>query len=165
VPCGAADHGGIGTTPHSVNAAPAATYAAPAKLFRPILSTLRRTRVPLLLPTLTSLNRYHASIVESGAGHYDVFLGYVPNCLGDACEYGELIAKKLGRGAHGPSGARVALTGGVTGYYVGFTCGASCGASTVTTDVRGYRYVYGIKAVKRSEVVRMADSALKAGPA
>jgi hypothetical protein len=58
----------------------------------------------------------------------------------------------------------VALPRNLTGYYQNYACGASCGSSTVTVFVRGYRYVYGIKAGRKSAVVQMAASALRAGP-
>lgn len=133
-------------------------------IFKPILPALHRTGVPVILPTLPGLNRFHATILARSKGHYDIMLGYVPNCQGDACEYGELLADRHPRTTPHAPGRPVTLPGHATGYYVNFSCGASCGSSTVTVDVGGYRYVYGIKVGKKSAVVQMAASALRAGP-
>jgi hypothetical protein len=144
----------------------APTNAPPhgANMFKKILPALKRTGVPPLLPTLPSLRRYSASIITSSPGAYDIFLGYVPNCQGDACEYGDLIGKKLHTGAAPLRGKHVTLAGGAHGYYLDFTCGASCGESTITVDRHGYRYIFGIKAGKLNEVKALTNSALRAGP-
>jgi hypothetical protein len=139
---------------------PEATHPIPA-MFRSVAPALKKTGVPLLLPRLASLRRYYPYVIGSGKGHYDVLLGFAPKCDGDACDYGELIAQRTRTGARKPDGSAVSLPHGRRGYYVKFGCGASCGPSTLTVDVNGYRYVYGIKAGKKADVVKMAASALR----
>jgi hypothetical protein len=152
----------LGAVMMSAGVASAATQ--PIKIFKPVMPALRTTGVPLLLPTQPLLNKYHATVTSKKAGHYIVNIGYTPGCNGNACTWGDLYADKL-VGGKKPAGKPVMLAGGHTGYYVNFSCGASCGESTLTVDVKGYRYQYSIKAGKKSAVVAMAGSALKAGPA
>lgn len=146
-------------------AAPAPTRSAASPLFRAILPAVHRTHVPALLPTLANLRRYYATIIAHGTGHYEIELGYVPNCNGGACEYGDLQARRISARGPRPNGRPVRLAGGAVGYWLNFTCGASCGDSTITVDVGSYRYVYGLKGGKQAQVVALTNSALRAGPA
>jgi hypothetical protein len=137
-------------------------------VFGHLLPTLRATGVPVLLPT--GLHDVYADIALTMPGYFDVVLGYVPHCGGDACSYGEIIGQ---RGAHPPHGARLALTltgarvrlaRGHSGYFVPFSCGASCGDSTLTWSERGYRYQIALHAGAKNTAVRLANSAILAGP-
>lgn len=146
-------------------AAAGPSKATIAPTFRPLLPALHRTGVPVLLPAQAAmLPKASAHLDVAGRGHYSITLGYVPNCDGHACEWGSLDAEPAPSGRGRPAGSPVSLPRGKTGYYLNFTCGANCGDSTVTLDFHGTRYTFGVKAGKRSEVVKLARSALQIGP-
>ncbi|MGI8826811.1 MAG: hypothetical protein ACR2JC_14400 [Chloroflexota bacterium] len=72
--------------------------------------------------------------------------------------------KRRGAGAHEPSGRPVRLARGLAGYYRSFTRGASCRDSSTTWDYRSYRYTLGLKAIVRSGMIKVVNSAISSGP-
>jgi hypothetical protein len=135
-------------------------------MFKAILPALHRTGVPALLPGPGSLpiKKAYAATVFARSGSYEVLIGYVPNCMGHACELGTLDGWKLKAGASKPGGKAIQLTSGVTGYWKNYTCGANCGDATITLDQNGYRYVFGLHSGLFKAVLKMTTSALAAGP-
>jgi hypothetical protein len=144
----------------------ASQYPVPARtagIFRGLLPALHRTGVPAFLPRASTVKHKYAAMETSTHGSYSIEIGYVPNCLGHACEYGTLQGWKRGSAAHVPPGKLINLAGGFAGHWQNFTCGANCGDSTITVDVGAYRYSFGLKAGSLSGVRQLTNSALRAG--
>jgi hypothetical protein len=134
-------------------------------LFAKLLPALRRTGVPLLLPTRATMHTGSADLALARAGYYLIYVGYIPHCDGaTACDIGSLEGKRRPASRPRPPGTPVRLARGITGYFTRFTCGASCDESYLRWDYRGYRYTVGLKAGLRPRVVRVANSAIVAGP-
>ena len=141
-----------------------------SSLFRKVQSDLLgKTSVPLRLPTYVpdagdKENPLYTNLIEANAESYRIELGWVEGCLGgNACHYGAISG---GTKAPEEDGAKipVALRGGVKGYFVDFACGAHCGDAVVGWSENGYHYSIALKAGKKQELIKMANSALAAGP-
>jgi hypothetical protein len=141
---------------------------AAGALFDRLLPRLRATGVPVLLPT--GLHGVYADLAQALPGYYEVSLAYTPHCGANACAYGAVVGQ---RGAHPPrgadgtltlTGAKVALARDYTGYFVPFGCGASCGDSTLTWAEGAYRYQIALHAGAKRDAVRLANTAIMAGP-
>lgn len=153
-------------------ATPDAGASGVAKEFRPVLVSLRRAGVPVLLP-----NELPASVLEDrlyvvggpSADGYDVTLALAPDCGGaNACTVGSFTAE---RGVELVEELeQVELAGGVRGAYKGLTCGASCSPAMIQWVSDGVLYTIQLKlnaggdAGDKRELLKLANSSITAGP-
>jgi hypothetical protein len=141
------------------SASPTAAELAAAKhAFVPLLASLSKSAVPVLLPgSLPGPDLINAiPQLESANGNgYAIELGLAPDCGGaTACHIGHVAGTKSDGSTI--EGERVSLPIGVTGYYVQGSCGASCGDSTITFDRNGYRYEFAEKGASKGDLREFA---------
>jgi hypothetical protein len=138
-------------------------------LFDKVQSDLRiKTHVPLRFPTYIpdlgdKANPIYAEVREANPGKYEIELGWIENCDGgNACHYGNV------RGSSNPiveekrTKLPILLDFKVEGYFINFRCGAHCDDATIGWSEDGYYYSISLKAGKKSELIRMANSAILA---
>lgn len=158
-----------------VLAAPAAhaavRHVAPATAFRRQVGGIKsHTALPVLLPDRVAID------VPSGHGieakwaarraSWQLSLAIGPRCGGaNACFVGTFSAE---RGATPAFRRTVRLRGGVTGYFKPTTCGASCSPPQLQWRRGDVLYTLEFREAGRGsdrvKLVRLADSALAAGP-
>ncbi|HTA40724.1 MAG TPA: hypothetical protein VK760_16700 [Candidatus Acidoferrales bacterium] len=141
------------------SASPTAAELAAAKhAFVPLLGSLSKSAVPVLLPgSLPGPDLINAiPQLESADGKgYAIELGLAPDCGGaTACHIGHISGMKSDGSAL--PGEKVSLPIGVTGYYVLGPCGASCSDSTITFDRNGYRYEFAEKGASKGDLREFA---------
>jgi len=146
--------------------------AAVAKELRPVLASLRRAGVPVLLPgELPASVLEDRLYVEGGPSveGYDVTLALTPDCGGaNACTVGSFSAERGGELV--AELEQVELSGGVRGAYKGLTCGASCSPAMIQWVSGGVLYTIQLKlnaggdAGDRRELLRLANASIAAGP-
>src|SRR5215212_9195457 len=121
-----------------------------------------QTDVPILLPqTMRSDFRRHFPEGRARPSAWRFDIGAARNCnQATACFVAEFRAVR----GRSPSARRtVRLARGRTGYYQPLACGASCSPPSV--EWRERHALYSIQAkVTKSELVRMANSAIRNGP-
>jgi hypothetical protein len=159
-------------------------------LFDTIRPTLRRTHIPLRLPTYLPQDLqiepgYEPppiqAVLPELPSHqgYEVILGYSPTCSGgNACRFGTVAGRlkpavsieseyagvRRDRGVKSPElMQKVKLVHHIEGWFIPWTCGASCSDAKVVWDEYSYRYSVGIKVGDRDSLVKMANSAIEAG--
>jgi hypothetical protein len=156
---------GLGVSASAARAdQPASRQDTTNPVFAHALKALKRAGVPLLLPTYLPQRRVYVWVETAVPGHYALTVDYTPDCRGaDACTIGDLDGVRHATGKL--DGRRIRLAHGITGYFVPFSCGASCGDSTLSFDWKGYRYTFGLHAGAKPPLLKMANSALQAGPA
>ncbi len=133
-----------------------------------ILPELRQnTNLPILLPgnlPSDSEQLYVQQFVSKSS--YSVEIGYTPECSGSACFVGHFSAS---RESYSQDGSPITLAKGIKGYFLEVTC-SRCGDSSLTWKQNGVSYLirYKVQAETRQqildEMMRMANSAIKAGP-
>ena len=123
---------------------------------------------------------FFPAIAAARPDRYLVVLGFIPDCLAAACDFGSLAGEKLSPGAGEPAEyrdsvrdfqrgfppvrspempAKVQLLGG-EGWFLPYTCAASCGESKVIFDRNGYRFTVGIQQADRQAVIDLANSSI-----
>jgi hypothetical protein len=146
-----------------------------AKVLRGMPPQIKRsTNIPVLLPSMlpSKWARYKLySFSESEANVWKIFVGTEPHCGYNACSVGYLEAK---RGEEPPAPDEVdkvvELTEGIKGYYTGKSCGGSCTPPQIEWVSDGILYTIQFRVEGKSEIedeaeiVRMAKSAIAAGP-
>ncbi|MGH2387903.1 MAG: hypothetical protein ACRDIE_06820 [Chloroflexota bacterium] len=150
----------------------AATNGA-AAVYAPVKADLQHVLIPVALPTTFPMGdmpngtRVYAGIEEYSlsATTYIVDLGFTKDCAGGgACRLGEATGGWTGDtpGVLVPArgGVPIALHGGAKGTFYPFTCGAGCGDSVILWHAHGIPYTVSLKAGSRSNVLRMANSAI-----
>jgi hypothetical protein len=145
------------------------------KVFSEAVTVLRqRTSVPVRIPTeipgLDAENDLYAIVKSAYRTGYAVVLGASPDCEGQhVCSYGTLIGttrplneiddyKFTGRRRK-----RVILWNGISGYFYDSVCGAYCSDSLIVWTEGKYRYIIGLKAERQSNMIKVANSAIRAG--
>ena len=121
-----------------------------------------QTEVPILLPqTMRSDFRRHFPEGRARAGAWRFDIGAARNCRqATACFVAEFKAVRDGR----PRGRKaIRLARGRTGFYRPLSCGASCSPPRIQWRERRARYSIQAK-VRKRELVRMANSAIRNGP-
>lgn len=156
-------------------AAPAVDFrirtVAPARAFRRQVRQIKRhTDLPVLLPSRVRIEVPRGHGIEatwtSRADRWDLALGIGPRCGGaNACFVGFLSAERGGTPAFRRT---VRLRGGVTGWFKPTTCGASCSPPQIQwlrDDVLyDIQFREAGRGSDRAKLVRLANSALAAGP-
>jgi hypothetical protein len=143
-----------------------ASAAAPNPVFKPIMSALKKTHVPVLLPSyVPSSARIYAGIIVSSRSAYEIDIAYIPNCHeSTACHDGFVRGEAPSKTTTKLAGQKIALGHNLIGYFVDYKCGASCGDSTMAWNETGYRYTFGLHAGSLKQLKRMANSAINNGP-
>lgn len=159
-------------------------------VFDRIRPTLKRTNIPLRLPTyipkdLKTEPGYEppplqAALPEKPSNQgYDVVLGYSPNCSGgNACRFGTVtgylkpmqsitseydwIRNYQGVKSKEPF-QQVKLINNIKGWFIPWTCGANCSDAKIVWEEYSYRYSVGVKVGEKASLIKMANSAIKAG--
>ena len=145
-------------------AAPASTRSIDIpKLFATQVQRARaQTTVPILLPqTMRSDFKHHFPEGRARPSAWRFDIGAAPGCDGaNAC----FVAEFSGVAGGKPSAPRtLRLARGRTGYFQPMRCGASCSPPSI--EWRERHTLYRIEAkFRRSEIVRMANSAIRNGP-
>lgn len=133
------------------------------------LSLPNKTNVPLRLPYFlpdsfdASAPETHLYAILEAADkqEYYIQLAWISDCEGgNSCHYGSIIGSAAV--IPGPHRKRipVKLRGGITGYYMPSTCGAHCDDAMLGWTENGYYYSIAMKAGRRGEMVKIANSAL-----
>ncbi|GJD16387.1 hypothetical protein RIVM261_013430 [Rivularia sp. IAM M-261] len=132
------------------------------------LSELRQnTDLPILLPAKLPSDSEQLYVQQfADKSSYSVEIGYTPECSGSACFVGSFSAS---RESYGQEGDTITLAKGIKGYFLEVTC-SHCGDSSLTWKQNGvsYQIRYKVQVETRkqvlNEMLRMANSAIKAGP-
>lgn len=145
------------------------------KVFSEAVSVLRqKTSVPIRIPTevpgLDAENNLYATVKSADETGYTVALGATPDCGGQhVCSYGTLIGTTRPFNEIDDYGftdrhrTRVMLRNGINGYFYDSVCGAYCSDSLIVWTEGKYRYIIGLKAERRSNMIKVANSAIRAG--
>jgi hypothetical protein len=120
--------------------------------------------LPGSLRVYTKASRVRGTVTAS-AGTYDLELG-IGRCGGaNACYLANFYAIK---GEQPAFATKVSLFGGRTGYFKPITCGASCSPAAIQWLEGDVLYEIATKGVtvhkEKSTLVKLANSAIKAGP-
>ncbi len=130
---------------------PKADRAIAIQALRPILRTLAKSPVEVLLPkSLHELSIEHltAQPPKITANGYRIDLDRAPGCFereSEACAYGSISAGTIDRTLLGQSFQVKIGSQSVTAHYTPVACGGSCGSTHVDFDYRGHRYRFAIK--------------------
>ena len=135
-----------------------------------IMSTLRRTQIPVFLPNQPlragELQLFFTSQVPH-PHRYDIGLYLFPGCTAGACSFGSFSAERGGKLAT-PSREfprdtyqKVTLAGGIQGQFVN-SCGAYCTAMVEWVN-NGVLYQITARNGDRDGLVRYANEAIQAG--
>ena len=140
-----------------------------AQLFKPVSVKLReKCNIPIFLPKYFGNENepapLYASITEVEMYRYQVVLGFSEGCEGgNACRWGTVLGEKA-KTKQMVKGRKVNLINGILGYYEKSICGANCSDTKITWFANGNKYVVGIKSANLKKVIKMANSAIEAGP-
>jgi hypothetical protein len=144
---------------------PAIVQAAANPAFKTVLTALKKTHVPVLLPSYLPVARPHTEIIAVSRNVYEIDVAYVPNCHeATACHIGYVRGELPARYTSRLTGQKIALSHNLTGYFVKYGCGASCGDSTLAWNEKGYRYTFGLHAGALGPLKIMVNSAINNGP-
>jgi hypothetical protein len=136
---------------------------------------LKKTSVPIRIPTeVPGLDRedddLYAIVQSADETGYTIILGATPDCEGQhVCSYGTLIGTTRPFNEIADDGLtdrrkkRVILWNGISGYFYDSVCGAYCDDSLIVWTEGKYRYIIGLKAEKQSNMIKVANSAIRAG--
>ncbi|MBD2121295.1 hypothetical protein [Trichocoleus sp. FACHB-262] len=180
--------GGLALQAFTQQIAPSISNAS--TLFDPVHPTLKRTQIPLRLPTYLPQDlqieaNYEPPPIQavfpeqpSNRG-YKIVLGYSPTCSGgNACRLGTVAGHlkpaqsieseyawvRRYPGVKFPEPMqKVKLANDIEGWFIPWTCAANCSDAKVVWDEYSYRYSMGIKVGDRAALVKMANSAIEAG--
>lgn len=122
-------------------------------------------RLPTYFPGVQADTKLYATVVSANATGYEVILGFESDCEGqNNCRYGTLIGTTLPldqlEELQGRKRSVVTLERGIRGYYYDSVCHAYCSDSLVAWTEGRYHYVLGLKAERKPNVIRAANSAI-----
>jgi hypothetical protein len=144
--------------PNEVSAA-----SGPARVFRPILPKLGRSRVPVYVPSWVpqfSRKVYPLALIGSRGHSYELDLSFIPTSAGTAVLAFYLTANIDGL-SPGPHPRRVALSGGTTGY-MGSVPGTASDSLTIRWRRDGVVYAIG-RLGSVANLIRCARSVVRVG--
>jgi len=155
---------GVISPPEKVDK-PAIAKPDPHQIFESVAPQLQQqTQLSVLLPGFVPEADYveiYPILTSVTSSKYEIMLGYTEDCNGGtACRLGMISAETITPAAKKLTGEKVDLPSGITGYFVDATCGANCSDATISWDQKGSRYTLGIKAGKKEDLVKMANSAI-----
>ena len=141
-------------------------------VFASVMPELRKqTRVPLRLPSFLpdsgdKDSPVYAILESADPQGYEIQLAWTEDCNGgNACHYGTVQGSVTPPAEDSGRKVPVILAGGIKGYFIDSSCGAHCSDSWVRWSENGFHYSIGIKAEKKRNLVRVANSAITAGKA
>ena len=161
--------------PTQISPAPPKPQSHLIKVFSEAVTALRqKTSVPIRFPTeipgLDAENNLYSIVKSADGTGYAVVLGATPDCEGQhVCSYGTLIGTTRpfneidDYGFTGRRKKRVTLWNGIRGYFYNSVCGAYCDDSLIVWTEGKHRYIIGLKAEKQSNMIKVANSAIRAG--
>ncbi|GAP99622.1 hypothetical protein [Leptolyngbya sp. NIES-2104] len=154
-------------------------------IFESILEPLRRTKIPLRLPTQISLKLpIHAVLWNASSQSYQIALTTRPDCRSNYCRNGLISAEKLLSNTPSikseyaflndpafrpierspdPFGS-ISLASGIQGFFVPWVLGANYSDAKVIWEQSGYRYTVSLKKGDRQTLIDMANSAINSSP-
>ena len=119
------------------------------------------------VPIAHSADPVAPSLVSTGPSDYEISLGWGIGCFspelrygGGACHYGTIRGSSEALSENDGRRVPVRLVGGIRGYFVGFTCGAHCDDAAVDWTQGGYHYSISLKAGSKSDLIKVANSAI-----
>lgn len=119
-----------------------------------------QSRLPTFLPD-TGGQKIYALLRHADADSYDILLATKVPCEGgNACSYGTVQAQKSAFDLPEGKPTTVTLTSGIKGQFFPAECHAFCGETYVRWRENGVFYSIGVKAGKRTGLLRAAKSAL-----
>jgi hypothetical protein len=138
-------------------------------VFSKITPTLQRKsrvlpRLPSYLPGIDRSSDLYAILESADSKGYNILLGFDPDCEGqNVCLYGSVLGSvsriKLDRGA----GVPIKLRRNIQGRFIDAECFAYCNEAYVKWSDGGFYYAIGIKAGRKGDLIRAANSAIIAG--
>jgi hypothetical protein len=141
-----------------------ATAAAPSTLGELIPKIQAQSKLPPRLPTFlpdTGGQKIYALLRHADADSYDILLATKVPCEGgNACSYGTVQAQKSAFVLPEGKPTAIALGDRIMGQFFPAECHAFCGEAYVRWRENGIFYSIGIKAGKRTGLLRSARSAL-----
>jgi hypothetical protein len=166
--------GGVVGLALAAGASALAATAPVAPELRAVLPKLKaKTTIPVVLPSYFPYARANGRKLRTAGfanrSSWSVSLFYGANCGGaNACTVGFLSGQRGGQ--PGPFAARVTLARGIHATYKPTTCGGSCSPAEIDWALNGVVYRFQLQvnargdAAERTAMVRMANSAIAAGP-
>jgi hypothetical protein len=125
-----------------------------------------KTRIPLRFPTFlpeTAGQQVFAVLQEADPSRYNILLATaLPGAGGNNCFYGSLEGSTSPLDPVEGKTVPVVLRGGIRGQFTPFRCGAFCGQAYIRWKEGGVFYSIGVKAGKKSGLLKAARSALGA---
>ncbi|MGK7904106.1 MAG: hypothetical protein AB4352_22395 [Hormoscilla sp.] len=155
---------GVVSGPEKVDKLPIAK-PDPHQIFESVAPQLQQqTQLSVLLPGFVPEADYvpiYPILTSVTSSKYEIMLGYTEDCNGGtACRLGMISAETITPAVKELTGEKVDLPSGITAYFVDATCGANCSDATISWDHKGSRYTLGIKAGRKEDLVKMANSAI-----
>lgn len=154
-------------------------------IFESVLDPLRRTGVPLRLPSQIPLKSpIHAVLWSASKQGYQVALATSSNCRSNYCRNGLISAEKLLPNTpsvkseyaflndpafrpieRSPDPFQVlSLASGIQGFFVPWVLSASYSDAKVIWEQSSYRYMVSLKKGDRQTLIDMANSAINSSP-
>lgn len=151
----------VGST-QAVNDSAAAAQSSTLEGVRPKVET--QSKLPLRLPTFlpdTGGQKIYALLRHADADTYDILLATKVPCEGgNACSYGTVQAQKSPFDPPEGKPTAVALGSGIKGQFFPAECHAFCSEAYLRWRENGVFYSIGVKAGKKTGLLRAAKSAL-----
>ncbi len=135
---------------------------------KPLLAA--RTRIPARLPSFIPdagdpLHPIYSILESAEPTGYSIELAWTEYCQGgNNCHYGTVRGSSSPLDKADGASTPITLAGGIKGSFIAFTCAAFCNDSTVVWTQGGYFYSVSIKAEKMDGLIKVANSAITAGP-
>jgi hypothetical protein len=135
-------------------------------VFKEIEAALRKkSRVPPRLPSfLPHVDREHPidAVLETvSSSDYSILLAVEPSCQGQNwCLYGSVQASSSPLKLERNPGVPVSLRHGIGGTFMESVCQVYCNQAYVEWKEHGFYYAIGIKAGRKNQLVRAANSAI-----
>jgi hypothetical protein len=135
-------------------------------LFRAIQGQLRQSRVtprlPSFLPGVDNEHPVYAVVKSANASGYEILLANTLPCEGqNVCLYGTIRGRIAPSAEHGTT---VILKKHIRGKFIDSVCHAYCTQSYINWPEGGFFYSIGIKAEKKENLVKSANSAILKRP-
>lgn len=121
------------------------------------------SRLPPFLPGIDRSSELYAILGSADSKGYSILLGLDPDCEGqNVCLYGSVLGSvsriKLDRRA----GVPITLPRNIQGRFIDAECFAYCNQAYVKWSEGGFYYAIGIKAGRKGDLIRAANSAINA---
>jgi hypothetical protein len=120
--------------------------------------------LPTFLPYTDKDDPAHAIIESVDQLHYQIMLAWVVPCAGGHnCLYGSVRGSAVPFTAGEGRSVPVTLLRGIQGNFIESECTINCTQAYLEWSDGGFYYCVGVKAGKKRDLVKMANSAIAAG--